>query len=103
MITDDKERHVKLMMFGGLVALSLGLGYSMGLNHKLDSPANQIKLGPTDPESIVLLQKAGQRARAAGDAKTAEWLDQACSESSERLFAWATAKAHGQQVHAGAK
>ncbi len=104
MIKDDKESRLKLLAFGGVIALSLGLGYSMGLNHVLDSPSNQIKLGPVDAESIVLLRQAGQRAREAGDTATAEWLEQACSDSSDRLLAWASDRAHGRpQVHAGAK
>ena len=95
MIRDDNDGRVKVLMFGGMVALALGLGYSMGLNHLLESPASQIRLGPVDPESIVLLKQAGERARAAGDAKTAKWLEEACDESSKQMLAWARAKAHG--------
>jgi hypothetical protein len=76
----------------------------MGLNHVLDSPANQIRLGPMDPQSIILLKRAGERAREAGDVKTAEWLEQAYDENSNQLLAWATRKAHGTAgVHAAAR
>jgi hypothetical protein len=103
MIKDDTG-HLKALVFGGVVMLALGLGYSMGLNHVLDSPGNQIKMGPMDPQSIVLLKQAGERAREAGDAKTAEWLEQACGENSNQLLAWATRKAHGTAgVHAAAR
>jgi hypothetical protein len=104
MIKDDNDGRVKVLVFGGMVALALGLGYSMGLNHVLDSPASQIRLGPMDPDSIVLLKRAGERSRAAGDAKTAEWLEQACDEGSNRLLAWARVKAHGTtRVQAAAR
>ena len=104
MIKDDNDGRVKVLVFGGMVALALGLGYSMGLNHVLDSPASQIKMAPVDPESIALLKRTGERARAAGDAKTAEWLEQACDESSNQLLAWARVKAHGTAgVHAAAR
>lgn len=103
MIKDDTG-HLKVLVFGGMVVLAMGLGYSMGLNQMLESPASQIRLGPVDPESIGLLKQAGERARAAGDAKTAEWLEQACDESSKQLLAWATAKAHGSpRVQAAAR
>jgi hypothetical protein len=77
----------------------------MGLNHKLDSPASRMMLAPVDPESIAMLRRASEQAREAGDNKTAEWLEQACGYSSERLLAWASSEAHGrpQRVHAGAK
>src|SRR3954465_1880551 len=100
MIRDDNGGCVKVLVFGGMVALALGLGYSMGLNHLLDSPASQIRMAPMDPQSIVLLKQAGEQARAAGDVKTAEWLEQACGESSTQLLAWSTRKAHGTSATA---
>ena len=107
MIRDDQAGRLKVVVFGGIVALALGLGYSMGLNHVLDSPASQIRLAPMDPQSIVLLKQAGDRARAAGDARTAQWLDEACGENSNQLLAWATRRAHegssSPQLHAGAR
>src|SRR5258706_12473600 len=104
MIKDDKGSRLKFLAFGGVIALSLGLGYSMGLNHVLDSPSNQIKLGPVDAESIVLLRQAGQRAREAGDTATGEWLEKACRGSSDRLLGWGRDRGPGRtQGYAGGK
>jgi len=99
MIKDDKESHLKLLAFGGVIALSLGFGYSLGLNHILDSPSNQIKLGPVDAESIVLLRQAGQRARRRGTLRRRNglskraaiapsdcWLGRATGRTADRRF-----------------
>jgi hypothetical protein len=94
MIKDDTG-HIKILLFGGIVTLALGLGYSLGLNHQLASAENAMKMATITPETILVLDEAGERARAAGDTKTAEWLKAASASGRERLFAWASARAHG--------
>src|SRR5882724_8513907 len=111
MIKDDTG-HLKILMFGGIVALAVGFGYSLGLNHQSASAENAMRMATITPETILVLDEAGERARAAGDERTARWLKTASAGGRERLFAWATAKAHGVEnpgepgaarVHAAAR
>lgn len=95
MFREEDGSRIRFLAVAGLMALSLGLGYSLGLNHKLDSPGSMIGLAPSDPDSIILLKRAGKDARAAGDAKTADWLDEASEQGKARLVAWAAVQAHG--------
>lgn len=94
MFKDDEEPRIKMFVTCGVIALAIGFGYSLGLNHKLDSPANRLPMAPTNPDSLALLEEAAGQARAAGDEETAQWFDKLSAEGKQQMMAWAKHRAH---------
>lgn len=97
MFTEENNRNVKMLCMTGLVVLALGLGYTIGLRQRLDSPLMALRGASMTPDTIRLLQDAQERAHDAGDAKTEEWLRQCAEDGRKQFFNWATAKAHGRE------
>jgi hypothetical protein len=88
---------MKMLCLGGLVVLSLALGYTIGLRQRLDSPFIAMRSATITPDTLTILQDAQRRAHEAGDAKTEAWLRQCAEEGRTTFFNWAKAKAHGQK------
>ena len=96
MLKDDRDSGMKLLFAVGLVALSLAMGYSIGLRQSLDAPRNVIGLSPVDASSIAVLEQTGEAARAAGDKRTAEWFAETARGQRGMLLTWASDHAHGR-------
>lgn len=96
MFKDDPDSGMKLLCGGGLVALSLAMGYSIGLRQSLDAPRNVIGLAPVDASSIAVMEQTGEAARAAGDQQTADWLAETVRGQRGMLLSWASDQAHGR-------
>jgi len=94
MFRDDEGSRTKMLVTCGLIALSVGFGYSMGLNHRLNSPANLLPMAPTTPDALAVVQDAVNQARAAGDEETARWFETVSAEGKDQMMAWAKRRAH---------